>query len=152
MKQLTRHLVSLVAAAGTVTLVMAGCSTGATRISEEGVNYPSNLAQGETLDVQVIRRETVIEISNTSALDLPPGKLWLNAWFASDFPGLAVGQTRTFRLADFKDRHGERFAAGGFWATRPPDQVVLAQIETTDAQGAPKLLGLVVIGTTNPPR
>ncbi len=132
--------------------LLAGCGGGPGEIEETGNFYPSNIKQGATLDVQVIRRVTKIDITNTTAADLPAGKLWLNGWFARDFPGLPVGENVTFDLYDFKDRHGERFKAGGFWATEAPDQLVLAQIETPDPQGGTQLLGLVVIGTTNPER
>lgn len=107
---------------------------------ESGALYPDDRKQGRVVDVQVIRDETEITMTNTAAIDLPPGRLWINAWYSHEFPGLAIGQTMTMDLAAFKDRFGGAFQAGGFFATERPDRLVQAQLEAGD-----DLIGLVVI-------
>ncbi len=106
----------------------------------EGADYPSALKQSRTLDVQVTRNETEISLTNTTAAPLPPGTMWINAWYAREFPGLAVGESLTLNLRDFKDRFGDQFRAGGFWATDRPDRLALAQLESGG-----ELLGLIVV-------
>jgi hypothetical protein len=126
------------AALGLAALVgLSGC-TQAT-IDNRPV-YPEKL-QTKVLDVQVIRDETQITMTNTSAQDLPAGRLWVNQWFSREFPGLPIGQTVTYDLFEFKDRYGDTFRAGGFFATQRPDRVVQVQVE--DASG--ELTGLVAI-------
>jgi hypothetical protein len=67
--------------------------------------------------------------------------MWVNQWFSRPFPGLAVGQTIEIPLAEFKDKYGETFRAGGFFAVNRPTRVVLAQLELEN-----EMLGLVVVG------
>ena len=55
---------------------------------------------------------------------------------------MPIGQTRRFDLREFVNEYGERFRAGGFFATERPDDVVLVQIE----HGG-RLDGLLVVGT-----
>ena len=43
-------------------------------------------------------------------------------------------------LSEFKDEYGQEFRAGGFWATRKPERLVLAQLEAEEG-----MLGLVVV-------
>lgn len=136
-----RHPLALrpaLAALGLAALVgLSGC-TEAT-IDNRPV-YPEKL-QAKVLNVQVIRDETQITMTNSSAQDLPAGRLWINQWFSREFPGLAIGQTVTYDLFEFQDRYGDTFRAGGFFATQRPDRVVQVQVE--DASG--ELTGLIAI-------
>ncbi len=118
-------------------LTLGGCSEP---VIENGALYPDDRKQTRVVDVQVLRDETEITMTNTAASDLPPGRLWINAWYSLEFPGLAIGQTTTLSLAEFKDRFGGAFQAGGFFATERPDNLVQVQLEANDA-----LIGLVVI-------
>ncbi len=106
----------------------------------EGADYPHQLKQVRTMDIQVTRDETEISLTNTTAAPIPPGKLWINAWYVRDFPGLGVGESITLNLRDFHDRYADQFRAGGFWASDRPDKLALAQIETGN-----ELLGLIVV-------
>jgi hypothetical protein len=115
----------------------AGCSSSGT--IESGPEYP-NRAAG-SVDIQVVRDETVIRMTNTTARNLPAGRLWINRWYSHDFPGLAIGDSVTMDLSQFKDQYGDTFRAGGYFATDRPTKVVQAQLETES-----ELIGFVVVG------
>lgn len=130
--------------------VPTGCGVLPTGLADESVGpydrpFPVELAQGETLDIQVIRRpETKITMTNTTARSYGPATVWLNGRFNRPIDGFAVGQTLTLDLRDFRDQYGEQFRAGGFFATKAPDKVMHAQLETI-VDGDTQLLGLVMI-------
>jgi len=105
-----------------------------------GPVYPTHKAQTRVLDIQVIRRETRITLTNTSAENLLAGRMWINAEYAGDFGGLAIGETTTLSLLDFRNEFGETFRAGGFFATRIPSDLVQVQIEEESG-----LIGLIVV-------
>jgi hypothetical protein len=118
----------------------SGCGSGVTGMVE-GPEYPFQRKQSKTLDVQAVREETILTVTNTTAHTLPACRMWVNQWFSWPFPGLAVGETVEIPLADFKDKFGETFRAGGFFAIDRPAKVVLAQLELEG-----ELVGLVVVG------
>lgn len=128
-----------------VAVLLAACSSGPLPITQ-GRAFPPELRQTEVLDIQVFRHETRIEFTNTTARSIPAGTMWLNRRFSRAMPAIAVGQSFDLALDEFQDEYGENFRAGGFFATREPETLVQAQIETTDAEGKPTLLGLIVIG------
>ena len=113
--------------------LLAGCSGSgnilARPTSYEGVP-PSPLAQAEVLNIQVLRNVTDLELTNTSARAFGPGLLWVNERFSYPIDGLAIGESLDLPLRDFVDEFGDPFRAGGFFATREPDPVVLAQLES----------------------
>jgi hypothetical protein len=110
-----------------------------------GLIYPSSVARTSTLDIQVIRRETKIELTNTTARSFGPSILWLNGRFSREIDGLAVGQTLVLRLKEFKDQYGDTFRGGGFFATERPERLALAEIQPKDAN-PPTILGMIVVG------
>ena len=116
-----------------------GCQQSAYVNYDDERVYPSML-QGEVLDVQVFRIGTRIRLTNTTAKSLPAGTLWLNRWYSQEIDTLAPGGSISLSLKKFEDRFGEPFRAGGFFATRIPDLVFLAQLETED-----ELFGLIVV-------
>lgn len=126
---------------------MAGCSTTPTAV-DYARPYPSGVARGRTLDIQVFRETQYIEFTNTTATAYGPSTLWLNGRYCLPIEGLAIGQTLKFRLNEFRDEFGEPFREGGFFAIEKPDRLVLAQLETNGDAG-PVMLGLVVVGTGN---
>ncbi len=116
--------------------LLAGCGE---TVRQQGRVYPDGTSES-TLDIQVQREETKIALTNTSAIAFGPSTLWVNASFSRPVKGLGIGQTLTLELSDFIDEHGNRFRAGGFFATRRPHDVVLVEIE--DAEGV--RYGLIV--------
>lgn len=125
---------------------LAACSS-APKAVDYARAYPPALKQSETLDIQVFRREKRIELTNTTARAFGPSTLWLNAWFSRPIKGLAVGETLDLPLSEFRDENSEAFRGGGFFAAEAPEKLVLAQLETTGAEGKPVLFGLVVVAT-----
>ena len=110
--------------------------------------YPEGLARAGTLDIQVVRSGTRMTMTNTTARSLGAGTVWLNMQWSRPIPGFASGETLTLELSEFLNEYGERFRAGGFFASERPDSIALTQVETTDAAGGRALIGLVtVVGT-----
>ncbi len=122
--------------------LLAGCvGSRSTLTAEQTRPYPTELAREETAPIQVIRRTTHIEMTNTTAQNFGPSTVWLNGRFSNAIDGFEVGQTLLLDLREFYDQWGDRFRAGGFFATRDPDALVLVEIES---QGV--LTGLVMVG------
>lgn len=134
------HIRSLAAIAIAASALIGGCAQRAVVNFEDAREYPLEAVQNETLNIQVFRNGTQIQLTNTSARTLPAGTLWINQWWFQEVPELAPGESLELGLRDFVDRYGQPFRAGGFFATRDPDLVVLAQWQTQD-----DLLGLVVV-------
>jgi hypothetical protein len=104
-----------------------------------GPAYPER-EQTRTLDIQVVREETVIRLTNTTARGFGKCRLWMNRWYSLAIDKFDVGQTLELDLGAFRDEHGEAFEAGGFFAIKKPDPLVMAQLETGE-----EMLGLVVV-------
>jgi hypothetical protein len=124
----TLRRASLVALLGALATTVA-CQSDAK--PEWARPYPPGQAV-ETLNVQVTRDETRLTLTNTSARDFGPATLWINKSFAKPIDGFAIGQTLNLDLATFTNQFGDRFRAGGFFATDRPHDVVLAEIEEGD--------------------
>jgi hypothetical protein len=127
-------------------LLLTAC-TGPRTITE-GPSYPQEVPLGPTLDIQVFRRDTHIELTNTTAQALGPASpavLWLNRWYARPIDDLAPGQSLRLPLREFKDRYGESFRAGGFFAIQRPDTLATCELHTADPSGNPVILPLVVV-------
>lgn len=118
----------------------AGCQSNGGQVAG-GATFPESRKQSRVLDIQVTRDETDISFTNTTPAAIPPCRMWLNRWYALDFKGLGIGESTRLDLRDFKDRYGEAFHGGGFFATEYPDRLVLAQFEIGE-----ELVGLIVIG------
>jgi hypothetical protein len=109
----------------------AGCSGPVTAGPEAHARaYPFEADRAQVHDIQVFREGTHLRLTNTTAKSFGPGTLWVNQRFSLPVDGLAVGQSLDLNLYDFVDEFGEKFRAGGFFATRNPDPVVLVQYET----------------------
>lgn len=112
--------------------------------------YPRELPAGQTVDVQVFRRATTLDFTNTTASPLGPGTIWLNRRFSRPIKEpIGVGQSVAIPLGEFRDEFGDPFRAGGFWASDMPDALVLCQVEQAPASGAeaekPVIVGLVTV-------
>lgn len=133
----------ILTASMTITAVLlTGCqSAGKSEIAQIilGATYPTR-EQSRQIAVQVIRDETDITATNTASEPLA-GRLWLNKWFSIEIPQWAPGQTLTIDLRDVRDQYGGSMRAGGFWATKEPEKLVLAQVQLA---GSDELVGLIV--------
>lgn len=118
--------------------MIGGCSTRA-RV-DYGRAYPIDKPQQRVADIHVKREGTSIVMTNTSDRSFGESIMWINGEFSRTLDGLAVGQTRSLSLGEFRNEFNEPFRAGGFFATVPPADVVLAQLETPD-----ELVGLIVV-------
>lgn len=123
---------------------LGGCQTGS-RVDAGLPEYPNQVRQSAVLDVQVVRNDTHITMTNTTARSIGKARIWVNGWFSHDIDGFGVGQTMELNLYDFKDPYGTAFRAGGFFATERPESLVRAQIEPLDVEPR-ELLGLIVVG------
>ena len=119
--------------------LVGGCASFAGTRGEP-MAFSSARAQDRVLDIQVSRRGTRLYLTNTTAFSLDAGTLWINQRFSAPMPALGLGESLVLDLRNFIDDEGATFRAGGFFATRDPDAVVLAQLETSG-----ELLGLVVV-------
>lgn len=131
-------------------VLLAACDSIPTGLRNEPVGaydrpYPRELPQSRVVDVQVLRGpETTISMTNTTAETFGPSTLWLNGRFSRPITGFAPGQTLELNLYNFRDEHGEKFRGGGFFATKPPEKIVHAQLETLE-NGESTLVGLIVV-------
>lgn len=132
-------------------LALASCNALPTGLADKPMGaydrpFPVELAQREVIDVQVIRGpETTITMTNTTARTFGPSTVWLNGRFNRPIDGFRPGQTLSLNLYDFRDEFGEKFRGGGFFATKQPEQIMHAQLETL-VDGEIAMIGLVVVG------
>lgn len=113
---------------------LGACQTaGTSRVESQFPVYPTQLNQSQALDIHALRDGTRVELTNSTSTAFGPSRLWINRWYSREIDALAVGQTLDLSLSDFKDQYGEEFRAGGFFATRKPDRLVLLQIESNGA-------------------
>lgn len=122
---------------------------GPTSWGQQPRAYPAATDPVEVLDVQVFREVTRLRMTNTTATGFGPGTVWINRRYARDIEGFATGQTLDLDLNEFVDQFAAPFKAGGFFATKRPDPVVLVELETGwDAGatgGASQIHGLVIV-------
>jgi len=138
-----RKRLGTVGLAGAMAVFLAGCATGERAATlDEGRAYPGQKAQSEVLNIQLIRNQAELSMTNTTSRAFGPTVIWLNQEFSYEISGLQVGETLVLPLGDFRNEYGKRFRAGGFFATERPKNVVLAQLEQHHSEG---LLGIVVV-------
>ena len=140
-KQL-RQRVSLGVLAGILVVCVIGCEgvrydpARATRL------YPQELHYANSVNIQVFRHETSIEIINATTQSFTNFDLWINQRYVHRLETLPAGQTIHVSLWDFYDVRGESFNAGGFWRADEPTSVRLVEIQRSDTE---PLVGLVTI-------
>ncbi|HHN78646.1 MAG TPA: hypothetical protein ENK11_08255 [Phycisphaerales bacterium] len=109
-------------------VALTGCRGG------QKIDYarpePVGLTDGGVIDIQVYRDVTTLEFTNTTARRFEDATVWLNQRFSRPVGTIEPGQSVTLPLREFVDEFGDTFRAGGFFATRDPDPVVLAQLES----------------------
>lgn len=121
-------------------LAMAGGCASQAELGN-GPIYPEEKRITAVVDIQVLRDETEITMTNTTTRTFAPARAWVNQWWCADFPGLTPGQTIKLDLSNFKDCFGDAFRAGGFFATQNPDALVKFEVEEEAG-----LVGFIVIG------
>jgi len=112
---------------------------------EPGPAFPAGAQRLETLDIQARRQGKTLVLTNTSARNFGPSRLWLNRWYSRRIESLKIGRTLRLPLVEFRDEHGAAMPGGGFFATVAPEPVVLAELQTE--QG---LAGLIVVQWATP--
>lgn len=122
-----------------LTLALAGCA--ASPRVDSARDYPAEKPQTRVENVQVVRHETSIAITNTSATPFGPGTLWINRQFSRTIERFGVGDSISLALSEFKNEHGEPFRAGGFFASERPDSIVQVQFEEDNST-----VGFVIVG------
>ncbi|TVQ60529.1 MAG: hypothetical protein EA379_07845 [Phycisphaerales bacterium] len=123
---MSRTSITLVA----IALTAALCGCAATTDVPYARTFPAHLPIEEgTVNIQVIQGEQTLRFTNTSATDFGPFDLWINKWYVRPFNGLAIGETRTIPLREFRDEFSQPIRAGGFFATEAPEALVSAHIE-----------------------
>lgn len=104
--------------------------------------FPETLSQPESIDVQVFRENTNIEIVNTSPRSYRDVIVWLNRRYGRRVDEIIAGETVRLSLWEFRDRLGEVFRAGGIFATEEPTPLRIVQIQLDDTQ---PMIGLITI-------
>lgn len=127
----------------------AKVNPGPTAWGQQPRPYPAAIEPTEILDVQVFREVTRLKMTNTTATGFGPGTVWINRRYARDIEGFATGQTLDLDLTEFVDEFAAPFKAGGFFATKRPDPVVVVELETgSDADAttqARQIHGFVIV-------
>jgi hypothetical protein len=106
--------------------------------------YPHDLHTTNTVDMQVFRHESKIEIINSTAISYRDFDVWVNQRYVSHVEALPAGESLTLSLWDFKDEYGNCFYAGGFFRTYPATPVRMVEIQRGSDHN---LIGLVSIRT-----
>lgn len=118
-------------------MALTGCATPAL---EPGPSYPASASRYGSLDIQVYLQGRELVLTNTTALALPAGRLWLNEWYSAATPEIAIGQTLRLPLTSFRDEHGQTIRGGGFFASEAPEEILLVEMAA-----AGELYGLIVV-------
>ena len=107
-------------------------------------SYPHHLHQANSVNIQVFREDTSIELVNATTHAYTDFDLWINQRYTSRIESLPAGATVRLSLWDFYDERGESLNAGGFFRSDEPTPVRLVEIQTGDDQ---PLVGLITIRT-----
>ena len=105
-------------------------------------SYPHHLHQANSVNIQVFRQDTSIELVNATTHAYTDFDLWINQRYASRIESLPAGATLRVSLWDFYDERGESLNAGGLFRSDDPTPVRLVEIQTTDEE---PLIGLITI-------
>jgi hypothetical protein len=129
-----------------IALLCGGCATPPPTPVDYARPFPGGLPQRETLDIHAFQRATALEFTNTTARAYGPSTVWVNRWYCAPIESIAVGETISIPLKQFRDAESFAFRGGGFFASREPDTITQAQLEIVRPDGTSELLGLIVIG------
>ena len=125
-------------------LGVSGCTAARSAPELASAPYPIAMHRPESIDIQVLRTDTEIELINATAHGYVDFDLWLNQRYVKQIPSLPAGESIRLSLWGFHDERGETFNAGGFWRTEAATPLWLAEIQT-----APELpmIGLLTIAS-----
>lgn len=110
-------------------ILLGSCQQGRYDPARAAQPYPRELHSTNTVDMQVFRRDTQIEIVNSTPISYSDFDLWINQQFVRHVDALPAGQTIRLSLWDFYDENGDQFNAGGFFRAYEPMPVRLVQIQ-----------------------
>ncbi|MCC6908870.1 MAG: hypothetical protein IT430_13080 [Phycisphaerales bacterium] len=129
------------AAMSAAVLFQASCMSGG-RLTEgtEPRPYPYDAEILRTLDVQIFRDGSHIELVSHTTQSLDDFDLWLNERYLRHIDHLPPGGSLKLSLYEFLDEFGEPFRGGGIWSTNLPEPVVKAEVQTAEG-----LVGLIPI-------
>ncbi len=102
--------------------------------------YPYDAEILSTLDVQIFRDGSHIELVNHSTQSLSDFDLWLNERYVRHVDDLSPGGSVKLSLYEFLDEYSEPFRGGGIWSTQLPEPIVKAEVQTPNG-----LVGLISI-------
>ena len=102
--------------------------------------YPYEAEILRTLDVQVFRDRSKIELVNHTTQALADFDLWLNERYVRRVQSLPPGDSVQVSLYEFLDEFQEPFRGGGVFSTQLPEPIIKAEVQTPDG-----LIGLIVI-------
>jgi hypothetical protein len=104
--------------------------------------YPFDKHTTTVADIQCFRRDTQLEVVNSTARSYSNFDLWINQRYVHRVESLPAGRTIRLSLWDFIDDYGQRFYAGGFFRSYPPEPLRLVEIQG-DAESP--MLGLIAV-------
>lgn len=128
--------------AGAAAALTVGCARTTNNPDWATRSYPTSLHRPVTVDMQVFRRDTEIEIVNSTARSYQDFDLWVNQRYVRHVDSLPAGKSIRLSLWEFHDDLGDVFNAGGFFRTYDPTPVRLVEIQPKPDQ---LLIGLVTI-------
>lgn len=139
------HLTLALGAAALALFSAPGCGRGADPVPYAR-QYPASIERAPaTLNIQVFKRPTRLEFTNTTSRAFGPSTIWLNRRFSRPIDDIALGESVSIPLTEFRDEFSDYFPPGGFFARENPERLVLAEIETAGPDGNPILFGMVVV-------
>jgi hypothetical protein len=93
--------------------------------------------RGDDLDIIVNKRDHNIIFTNRTATTFKNVRLWLNQQYVTVLDTFPVGQTLSIPVANFINKHGEPYPAGGLLTPDRGYALVLAELY--DPEGTPKV-------------
>ena len=122
--------------------MLAGCHDIRFDPARATQSYPHQLHQANSVNIQVFREDTSIELVNATTRSYTDFRLWINQRYTNRIDSLAAGATVRLSLWDFYDERGESLNAGGLFRSDEPTPVRLVEIQTGDEE---PLVGLITI-------
>lgn len=121
---------------------LGGCTSRGYYPDRATAPYPYHLHTPESIDVQVFRDGTNMELVNGTGRAFADFDLWVNQRWVRRVESLPAGGRLRLSLWDFYDERGETMEAGGMWRTRGETPLRLVQIQLDDHT---PLIGLVTV-------